>query len=105
MRDLDLGHPVRDLDLVVEGDGIAFAREVAARLDGALREHGRFATATLTLPSGETVDFASTRRETYAHPGALPAIVAGASIEEDLARRDFTINAMAIARRAGKSPH
>ncbi len=102
MRDLDLGRPVRDLDLVVEGDGIALAREVAARLDGVLREHGRFATATLTLPSGEMVDFASTRRETYAHPGALPAIVAGASIEEDLARRDFTINAMAIALARGR---
>ena len=102
MRDLELGRPVRDLDLVVEGDGIAFAREVAARLSASLREHGRFGTATLTLGNGEKVDVASTRRETYAHPGALPAVVAGASIEEDLARRDFTINAMAVALSPGR---
>jgi len=96
VRDLDLGRPVRDVDLVVEGDGIAFARELSARLEAAVREHGRFATATLTLGNGGKIDVASTRRETYAHPGALPAVTAGASIAEDLARRDFTINAMAL---------
>ncbi|HVQ54139.1 MAG TPA: polya polymerase, partial [Thermoanaerobaculia bacterium] len=96
MRDLDLGRPVRDVDLVVEGGGIEFARELSARLEAAVREHGRFGTATLTLGTGEKIDVASTRRETYAHPGALPEVTAGASIEEDLARRDFTINAMAL---------
>ena len=96
MRDLDLERPVRDVDLVVEGDGIAFARELSARLEGAVREHGRFGTATLTLANGENLDVASTRHETYAHPGALPAVTTGASIAKDLARRDFTINAMAL---------
>ena len=99
MRDLDLGRPVRDVDLVVEGDGIAFARELSARLEAAVREHERFGTATLTLANGEKLDVASTRRETYAHPGALPTVTAGASIAEDLARRDFTINAMALGLR------
>jgi tRNA nucleotidyltransferase (CCA-adding enzyme) len=102
VRDLYLGRPVRDVDLVVEGDGIAFAREVAARLAASIREHGRFGTATLTLGNGDKVDVASTRRETYAHPGALPAVTAGASIAEDLARRDFTVNAMAVALSAGR---
>lgn len=96
VRDLLLGRTVRDVDLVVLGDGIHFARSLTARLGGSIREHLRFGTATLTLPSGENVDVASARRETYAHPGALPAIRAGASIEEDLARRDFTVNAMAF---------
>jgi tRNA nucleotidyltransferase (CCA-adding enzyme) len=96
VRDLDLGRPVRDVDLVIEGDGIVFARELSVRLEAAVREHGRFGTATLTLGNGEKMDVASTRRETYAHPGALPAVTVGASIAEDLARRDFTINAMAL---------
>jgi len=96
VRDLDLERPVRDVDLVVEGDGIAFARELSARLEAAVREHARFGTATLTLGNGGMIDVASTRREAYAFPGALPTVTAGASIAEDLARRDFTINAMAL---------
>ena len=102
VRDLLLGQTVRDLDLVVEGDGIDFARRLTARLGGSIREHQRFGTAALELPSGETVDVASTRRETYSHPGALPGIVAGVSIEEDLARRDFTVNAMALELAPGR---
>ena len=96
VRDLLLGLPIRDLDLVVEAEGIEFARDVAAQLAASIKEHGRFGTAALGLPNGEKIDVASTRLETYAYPGALPAIVSGASIEEDLARRDFTVNAMAI---------
>ncbi len=102
VRDLLLGRPVRDLDLVVEGDAIAIAGEIARRLSGSVKAHRRFGTAAITLPDGDRIDVASTRRETYAHPGALPAVVAGASIEEDLARRDFTINAMAVALSAGR---
>jgi tRNA nucleotidyltransferase (CCA-adding enzyme) len=95
VRDLLLGTPIRDLDLVVEGDAAGLAAEAARRLGGRVRLHGRFRTAVLELPGGGRVDIASSRRESYAHPGALPR-VAAAAIEEDLRRRDFTINAMAI---------
>ena len=95
VRDLLLGTTVRDLDVVVEGDGAHFARQLAARLDGQVEEHERFGTASVRLPTGERVDVAGARRETYAAPGALPE-VEPASLEEDLRRRDFGINAMAI---------
>jgi tRNA nucleotidyltransferase (CCA-adding enzyme) len=102
VRDLFLDRPTRDLDLVVEGDGIEFARAIAARLGASIREHPRFGTAALEVPGGAALDVAATRRETYPHPGALPAVVAGASIEEDLARRDFTVNAMAFELEPGR---
>lgn len=95
MRDLLLGRPVRDVDLVVEGDAAGFARALAGKLGGRVREHDRFATATLKLPGGSRLDVASARRESYSGPGALPR-VRPASIEEDLFRRDFTVNAMAM---------
>jgi tRNA nucleotidyltransferase (CCA-adding enzyme) len=95
VRDLLLGRPVCDLDLAVEGDAASFARALAGKIGGRVREHGRFATATLELPGGGRCDVAAARSETYARPGALPK-VRPASIAEDLARRDFTVNAMAI---------
>lgn len=91
VRDLLLGHPRADVDLVVEGDAAALAR----RLGGAEVEHARFGTVKVEI-EGHEVDVASARRESYAEPGALPAVEAGASIEEDLRRRDFTVNAIAI---------
>ena len=102
MRDLLAGHPVRDVDLVVEGDGVEFARALAQRLRAPIRAHERFGTATLTLSAGNRLDVASTRRESYAAPGALPAVAFPASIAEDLARRDFTVNAMALALAPGR---
>jgi tRNA nucleotidyltransferase (CCA-adding enzyme) len=95
VRDLLLKRRNWDLDLTVEGDGIAFARLVADRYGAGLALFERFATARLTLRKGLKVDIASTRRESYAKPGALPD-VQPASLPEDLYRRDFTINAMAI---------
>ena len=103
VRDLLLGRKVEDLDLVVEGDGPDFARRLAARLRGTSREHGRFLTASVNLPGGGRLDLATARRETYDHPGALPR-VAPASIEEDLARRDFTVNAMAVELAPARRP-
>jgi tRNA nucleotidyltransferase (CCA-adding enzyme) len=97
VRDLLLGRSVRDVDLVVEGDAIAFARRLADRLGATRREHGRFATATLELAEGRRLDVAATRRERYARSGALPDVATGVPIEEDLSRRDFSINAMALA--------
>ncbi len=96
MRDLLLRRPVRDADLAVEGDAATFAGALAARLGAAPTIHARFSTATLELPEGGRLDLAGTRRETYPHPGALPVVESGASIEADLARRDFSIHAMAV---------
>jgi tRNA nucleotidyltransferase (CCA-adding enzyme) len=95
VRDLLLDRPVRDLDLVVEGDAVSFARALASRLGGVVREHDRFGTASLHTPDAGRIDVAAARSESYAHPGALPRI-ARAGIVEDLARRDFTINALAL---------
>ena len=91
VRDLLLGgHPV-DLDLVVEGDPDA----LAARLGGEVAAHDRFGTATVTV-GPFSYDIARARRERYPAPGALPE-VSPASLDEDLARRDFTVNAIALA--------
>src|SRR4051794_1686253 len=96
VRDLLLSRPVAGiLDVVVEGDALAVARRAAARVGGRLVVHERFGTATVVVDGGG-LDFASARRETYARPGALPEVELGASIEEDLARRDFTVNAIAV---------
>ena len=91
VRDLLLGGAPVDLDLVVEGD----ARGVASELGGELKAFDRFGTATVVL-DGFSYDIARARRETYAHPGALPD-VEPAPLAEDLLRRDFTVNAIALA--------
>lgn len=96
VRDLLIGSSNLDIDVVVEGDGIAFAHAFAKNERGQVRRHRRFGTAVVVLPDGFKVDVATARTETYAHPGALPS-VNPASIREDLLRRDFTINAMAMA--------
>jgi tRNA nucleotidyltransferase (CCA-adding enzyme) len=101
VRDLLLRHVTLDLDLTVEGDGIAFARLVADRYGAGLAVFERFSTARLTFPDGLKMDIASTRRESYAQPAVLPT-VQPASIEEDLYRRDFTINAMAMQLNPGQ---
>jgi tRNA nucleotidyltransferase (CCA-adding enzyme) len=95
VRDLLLKRENGDLDLTVEGDGVAFARLVADRYKAGLAVFERFETARLVFPDGLKVDIATTRRESYAQPAVLP-MVQPASIEEDLSRRDFTINAIAI---------
>ncbi|MEE9226862.1 MAG: CBS domain-containing protein, partial [Acidobacteriota bacterium] len=95
VRDLLLGRENTDVDLVVEGDGILFARELQKALGGTVRTHENFGTAVLVLPDGFKVDLASSRTEFYAKPGALPTVQQG-DIHHDLYRRDFTINAMAV---------
>lgn len=91
VRDLLLDRPRADVDLVVVGD----AAELAARLGGAAIEHERFGTAKVEV-EGHEVDIATARTESYPEPGALPVVGPADSIEADLGRRDFTINAMAI---------
>lgn len=95
LRDLLRGADAVDLDVAVEGDAPAAARELAARLEGEAVEHERFGTATVRA-EGLAVDLATTRRERYSRPGALPE-VEPALLVDDLARRDFTVNAMAAA--------
>jgi tRNA nucleotidyltransferase (CCA-adding enzyme) len=90
VRDLLVGVAMLDADLAVEGP----VESLLERVGGEAHTHGRFGTATVRL-DGTPVDLARTRRETYAQPGALPD-VEPASLEEDLARRDFTVNAMAL---------
>jgi tRNA nucleotidyltransferase (CCA-adding enzyme) len=92
VRDLLLGRESFDVDLAVEGDAIEFARG----LGGEVTAHGRFGTAVVRFPDGRQVDVVTCRHETYAAPAALPDVEAG-TIEDDLARRDFTVNAMAAA--------
>ena len=95
VRDLLRGGSAVDLDLAVEGDARSVARTLAERLGGTAREHERFGTATVRSPD-LVFDLATTRTETYDAPGALPR-VAAAPLAEDLRRRDFTVNAMAVA--------
>jgi len=95
VRDLLLGVKNFDIDLVVEGDGISFARSLVERLGGNVTAHKRFATAVATLRDGIKIDIATARKEFYEFPAALPSIEKS-SVREDLYRRDFTINAMAV---------
>jgi tRNA nucleotidyltransferase (CCA-adding enzyme) len=105
VRDLLLGGTPEDLDLVIEGDAVAAGQRLAAALDGSLVVHDRFGTATVTA-GGHVYDLATVRAETYPRPGALPDVRSG-TLEEDLLRRDFTVNAIAVALdgRAIAAPH
>ncbi|MFV2073019.1 MAG: CBS domain-containing protein [Thermoanaerobaculales bacterium] len=96
VRDLLLKRTNEDVDLVVEGDGIAFAAALAEALGGRHHPHPPFLTAVVTLPDGLRVDVASARTEFYRTPAALPEVVTSL-IRQDLYRRDFTINSLAVA--------
>ena len=95
VRDVLLGRTPHELDFVVEGDAVAVARRAAERLGGRVIVHDRFGTATVEAPDA-TFDLAGARRERYERPGALPDVELGASLREDLERRDFTVNAIAL---------
>lgn len=96
VRDLMLDRKNLDADFVVEGNAIALAEALAARVPGATsKSHPAFGTAHVFFPDGKVVDIASARTEHYERPGALPH-VAFSSIKQDLARRDFSINCLAI---------
>lgn len=102
VRDLLLGRTNLDVDLVVEGDAIALARALAKRHGGALKTHDAFGTAHVDLPDGKRVEFATARIEHYPVAGGLP-VVAPATLKQDLSRRDFTVNALAM--RVGGPEH
>lgn len=95
VRDIFLRRNNLDIDLVIEGDGIAFARKVASRYKSHVKVHRLFGTAVIALPGGVKVDVASARLEYYEYPAALPQVEMS-SIKLDLYRRDFTINTLAI---------
>jgi len=95
VRDLLLKKNNLDLDIVIEGDGIQFARNLAGKLQGRIKTHERFGTAMVMLSDGTKIDVATARLEYYEYPAALPTVELS-SIKLDLYRRDFTINAMAI---------
>ncbi|MDD4898994.1 MAG: hypothetical protein PHT31_02780 [Candidatus Omnitrophica bacterium] len=112
VRDLILGVDNFDLDIVIEGDGIAFAEKLGEKFNAKITRHRRFGTATLALAhklkidgsplltidleSIRKIDIATARKEIYPHPASLPEVTPGC-LEDDAFRRDFTINAMAIS--------
>ena len=100
VRDWLLGRTTKDIDLCTEGDPEPLAKLCAERIDGRAERFGQFNTWRV-LKGGLRVDLAMCRRETYAEPAALPE-VAPAPIEQDLFRRDFTVNAMALRLSSGE---
>jgi len=96
VRDILLGEPNFDVDVVVVGDAIRLANELATKLDGRVRAHRTFGTAVVLYGEDGRVDVVTARSESYHAPAVLPAVEPG-TIDEDLHRRDFTINAMAVA--------
>jgi tRNA nucleotidyltransferase (CCA-adding enzyme) len=95
VRDLLMSKRVLDLDIMVEGDTQRLARAVAKKLNAELVSHPRFGTFVLNGKGSISVDFATARQESYPKAGSLP-VVKFATVEKDLSRRDFTINAMAF---------
>ena len=95
VRDIILEYENLDIDIVIEGDGIAFAKAFAKDNGAKVATHDRFKTATIIMPDKTRIDVATAREEYYNLPGSLP-IVEQSSIKLDLYRRDFTINALAV---------
>ena len=95
VRDIFLYQENLDIDIVIEGDGIEFAKAFTASMGGRVRAHEPFRTAVVILPNGRKIDVATARLEYYKSPAALPTVETG-SIKLDLYRRDFTINTLAV---------
>ena len=95
VRDLLLNITNKDIDVVVEGNGILFASKLAEEFDGKVKSHEKFGTSVVIFPDGYRVDVATARVEYYEYPAALPTIKPS-SVNSDLSRRDFTVNSLAI---------
>ncbi len=95
VRDLLLGRPAIDLDFTVEDGSSALARSLARRINGRVRSYPQFLTYKVTADDFPTIDVATARSERYRAPGALPAVTPG-TLQDDLLRRDFAINAIAL---------
>jgi tRNA nucleotidyltransferase (CCA-adding enzyme) len=96
VRDLFLYRHNEDVDIVIEGDGIAFAKRFSGLYEARINTHEKFGTAMIIFPDGFKIDVASARREYYQSPAALPTVEMS-SIKMDLFRRDFTINTLSVA--------
>ncbi len=101
VRDMLLGRQNLDIDIVIEGDGLEFAHQVGQRLGKRVKVHRRFGTAVLVWSKTLHIDITSARTEYYQRPGALPT-VERSSLRQDLFRRDFSINAMAMSIEPGR---
>jgi tRNA nucleotidyltransferase (CCA-adding enzyme) len=95
VRDLMLNISNKDIDIVVEGDGILFASRLAEEFEGRVKSHEKFGTSVVIFPDGYRIDVATARLEYYEHPAALPTIEQS-SVKSDLYRRDFTVNSIAV---------
>lgn len=95
VRDLILGRSAIDLDLALEEGGSTLARALAKRVEGRVRSFPQFLTYKVVATRFPEIDIATTRKERYRQPGALPAVTAG-RLKDDLLRRDFSINALAL---------
>ena len=95
VRDVLADAPLTDIDIMATGNPERLVESIRGRGDGNVRKASAFGTWSLTI-QGVDVDLATARRETYERPGALPTVIPG-TVEDDLARRDFSINAMAIS--------
>ena len=101
VRDLFLYRSNEDIDIVIEGDGIAFAKEFRKTVNARIHTYEKFGTAVVIFPDGFKIDVASARMEYYKFPAALPTVEMS-SIKLDLFRRDFTINTLSIQLNPGK---
>lgn len=97
VRDLILREENLDIDIAVRGDGLLFAQDLAVKLNAKLIRHRRFGTAVVVPKQKQhlKIDIATTRKEVYLFPAALPVVESG-TLRDDLKRRDFTINAIAV---------
>ena len=95
VRDVLADAPLTDIDIMASGSAERLVESIRRRGDAKVRKASAFGTWSLTV-QGVDVDLATARRETYERPGALPTVIPG-TVEDDLARRDFSINAMAIS--------
>jgi tRNA nucleotidyltransferase (CCA-adding enzyme) len=95
IRDLMLRRPNLDIDIVIEGDGIEFAKDFAKGYEARVRSYKKFGTAVVIFPDGFKIDVATARLEYYEYPAALPTVELS-SLKLDLYRRDFTINTLAV---------
>jgi len=95
VRDLILGVENFDIDIVIEGDAVAFAQKFASQINAKITVHEKFHTAYVYIDEDLQIDFVTARKEFYEFPGALPVIEIG-TIKDDLFRRDFTINCIAM---------
>jgi len=96
VRDLLMGLPVKDYDIVIEGDAGLVAEHLCLNAQCTIQRHGQFGTACVLFPDGLRVDLATARQEFYSAPGDLPA-VEPATLTADLRRRDFTVNGIALS--------